>query len=148
MKRILLNQTRTSKRILCSHVQGTARLRPVNRIPLTWYIGFSKNLICCYHLWSKPISAKQVLSLPLVSQTGGITVSEIGYYGPIFLAKFGRFYRWYMVAASNNNFFNPLPRVWSKHFCLKYLCQILWLIMWNNAHFAWWWNVIFLAKIQ
>ena len=25
---------------------------------LTWYIGFSKNLICCYHLWSKPIFAK------------------------------------------------------------------------------------------
>ena len=25
---------------------------------LTWYIGFSINLICCYHLWSKPISAK------------------------------------------------------------------------------------------
>ena len=25
---------------------------------LTWYIGFLKNLICCDHLWSKPISAK------------------------------------------------------------------------------------------
>ena len=28
------------------------------------------------------------------------------------------------------------------------MCQILWLIMWINANFAWWWNVIFLAKIQ
>ena len=27
-------------------------------VQLTWYIGFSKNLICRYHLWSKPISAK------------------------------------------------------------------------------------------
>ena len=29
----------------------------------------------------------------LPSMKWGITASEIGYYGPIFLAKFGRFYR-------------------------------------------------------
>ena len=34
----------------------------------------------------------KVLSLALVSQTEGITASEIRYFGPIFLAKFRRFY--------------------------------------------------------
>ena len=65
--------------------------RTIYVLDLTWYIGFSKNLTCCYHLWSKPISAKEVLSLLPNSQTGRITASVIGYYGPIFLAKFGRF---------------------------------------------------------
>ena len=116
-------------------------------VSLKWNIGFSKSLICCYHLWSKHISAKSVLSLPLLCLKGGTTASEMDQNGPFLLAKFRRFYGWYLFAASNSNFLNPLLRVWSKHFHLKYLCQTR-LIMWNNAHFAWWWNVVFLAKIQ
>ena len=76
---------------------------------LTWYIGLSKNSICCYHLWSKHISTKLVLSLPLVSQTGGDNCIRNGCYGLIFLAKIKRFYGWYGVAANNSHFFYPLP---------------------------------------
>ena len=36
---------------------------------LTWYMGLLKNLRCCHYLCSKPISAKQILSHPLISLT-------------------------------------------------------------------------------
>ena len=66
----------------------------------------------------------------------------MGLNGQIFLAKFILWLQQQTIISSN-----PC-RGFDRSILKKYLIQTLWLITWNNAHFSWWRNVIFLTKIQ
>ena len=135
----------------------------INQVQIVIFKSIMLWLFLCFQLGlsidrvdyiSIPVYQKIYMNLPPMNQTyfweinfislfrWGITSSEIDQNGPFLLTKFRKFYRWYIFAAINSHFLDPLSRVWSKHFWLQHLCKILCLMVWDNTYFAWQWSVI------
>ena len=75
----------------------------------------------------------------------GITSSEIGENGPIFLQNILRMIH---VCRKQQPFLGSLAEALIKDFLSTILCKVLWLIKWNNTYFASWWSVISPTKLQ
>ena len=88
-------------------------------------VNFSKNLICFYHLWSKPMEMDHFFS-----PNSEKSMDD----------------KWLQQATVIS--LTPSRGFDRSIFVCNIFCDILWLMMWNNAYFVWWWSVIVLNKIQ
>ena len=116
---------------------------------LTWYIGFFKKI----NILLPSMKITYFCKISFISPAGYPDRGNNCISNRLFWTNFSSQIQkmvWVIYGCSKQQslLFNLLPRVWSKHFSLKYLFLILCLIMWNKAHFSWWYNGIFLAKIQ